>query len=282
MSEVTEATARPFIKWAGGKGKLVPQLKQFYPKGFRNYFEPFFGGGAVFFSIHTEGESYINDINDTLIDAYAHVRGDVEEVIVRLRKLDRQYKGLSDSERQAFYYRQREVFNATQSGIVKSILLIFLNKTCFNGLYRENSKGHFNVPFGRYTNPTICDEDNLRTVSKRLQTTHMSCGSYEDAVSGASKGDFVYLDPPYFPLNSTSSFTAYHEDGFTAENQEELRDLFVGLDKRGCCVMLSNSAAPFIEDLYKNYRQELVYAGRSINASGAKRGKIPELVVLNY
>lgn len=282
MLEIKETLARPFLKWAGGKGKIVPQLHQLYPAGFKNYFEPFFGGGAVFFSLQSNGQAYINDINDTLMGAYLHVRDHVDELVAALKKLESDYKTLSEHERQEFYYRQREAFNAMAPGVSKTVLLLFLNKTCFNGLYRENSKGEFNVPFGRYANPTICDEENLLAVSRMLQKTVITHGSYKEAVRFAQAGDFVYFDPPYQPLSGTSNFTAYHEDGFTSKDQAELRDLFVALDKRGCYVMLSNSTADVIKDLYRNYRQELVYAGRAINAKATSRGKIPELVVLNY
>lgn len=282
MLEVRQKTARPFMKWAGGKGKLLLQLQQYFPKQYNNYFEPFFGGGAVFFSLQHGGNSYINDINDTLMEAYIHVRDNVEAVIADLKGLEAQYKKFDELKRQEFYYQQRASFNTLDAGTPKTVLLIFLNKTCFNGLYRENSKGEFNVPFGRYTNPTICDEANLRAVSERLKSTLITSNPYKDAVKKAKKGDFVYFDPPYLPLNITSSFTSYHEDGFTAYDQEQLRELFVELDKRGCYVMLSNSSADFMKKLYKGYRQEFVQAGRSINAKGANRGKIPELVVLNY
>jgi DNA adenine methylase len=274
--------ARPFLKWAGGKGRLLPQLSQFYPEKFNNYYEPFFGGGAVFFSLSHTGKSHINDINDTLMDAYAHVRDNIDALITILKKIEAQYKKLNEADRKEYYLKKRTHFNTLKSGVENTAILIFLNKTCFNGLYRENRKGEFNVPFGRYANPTICDEQNLRQASKLLRECTITCGSYISALSSAKKGDFVYLDPPYFPLSKTSSFTDYHEDGFTADDQRELRDLFVDLDNRGCYVMLSNSAAPYIKELYGNYRQESVFANRNINAHAAGRGKIAEIVALNY
>jgi len=274
--------AKPFLKWAGGKGRLLPQLQPYFPARFNDYFEPFFGGGAVYFSLMPTHGSCINDINDTIMEACLHVKNDLEKLLPKLKTIEATYKRLSEAERQDFYYEQREAFNSAAIGITKTVLLMFLNKTCFNGLYRENSKGKFNVPFGRYANPTICDEANLRAASSALQHTSILTGSYADAVKHAGKGDFVYLDPPYYPLNTTSSFTAYHEAGFAAQDQQNLRDLFVDLDTRGCYVLLSNSTASFVRELYKDYRQEQIYAGRSINASSTKRGKIPELVVLNY
>jgi DNA adenine methylase len=282
MLEVREVTARPFLKWAGGKAKLVPQLEKLYPKNFNDYFEPFFGGGAVFFSMQLHANTHINDINDTLMDAYAHIRDEVELVIRKLKILESAYKQLSPEQRQLFFYEQRTKFNNSRSGTERTVLLIFLNKTCFNGLYRENSKGEFNVPFGKYTNPTICDAENLRAVAEKLQLTSITCTGYKKAVSTAKSGDFVYFDPPYAPLSETSSFTAYHEDGFNSKDQAELRNLFIELDKRGCHIMLSNSAAPLIKELYKNYRQIEVRAARNINAKAAGRGKITEIVVLNY
>jgi DNA adenine methylase len=282
MLEATEKAARPFMKWAGGKGKLLPQLQQYFPTDYNNYFEPFFGGGAVFFSLSHTGRSHINDINDTLMDAYIHLRDDIEKIIVGLQRIDHEYKSLDVNERKEFYLKQRLKFNSLEACIEKTILLIFLNKTCFNGLYRENSKGEFNVPFGQYANPTICDIGNLYAVSHRLKNAVITAGPYNDSLISAKKGDFVYFDPPYMPLNATSSFTSYHADGFTIHEQERLKEVFDELDKRGCYVMLSNSSADVMKELYKAYRQEFVEAGRSINASGTKRGKIPELVVLNY
>jgi DNA adenine methylase len=282
MLEVSNIAAKPFLKWAGGKARLIPQLEVHYPTSFNDYFEPFFGGGAVFFSLKVSLSSYINDINDTLMDAYVHIRDEIEIIIPKLAKLESTYKKLSLEQRQLFYYEQRSKFNSLKAGTQRTVLLIFLNKTCFNGLYRENNKGEFNVPFGKYTNPTICDAENLRAVSEKLKLTTITSVGYKEAVSKAKSGDFIYLDPPYEPLSTTSSFTAYHENGFTSKDQTDLRDLFIELDKRGCYVMLSNSTAPLIKELYKDYKQIEVQAARNINAKATGRGKITELVVLNY
>lgn len=282
MVEVKETVARPFLKWAGGKGRLITQLRQHFPSDFVNYFEPFLGGGAVFFNLPITGKVYLNDINTSLINSYVHVKDDVDNLITCLSVLEKKYKKLSEDDRQVFYYEQREKFNSLPKGIQKSVLLIFLNKTCFNGLYRENSKGMFNVPFGRFSNPTICDADNLRAASVLLKDTSLTSTPYSKVVKHAKRGDFVYLDPPYHPTNVSSSFTAYSKDGFTAQDQEELHDLFVELDRRGCFVMLSNSNTPLIRDLYRCFTQESISAARAINAQGAKRGKISELIVLNY
>lgn len=282
MLGIDVANAKPFVKWAGGKGRLLPQLEPLFPVQFNSYFEPFVGGGAVFFSLSPTGKAQINDINSDLINAYLHLKNNLEAVIKALRGIEKEYKSLTEEERQVYYYERRKEFNTEHLSLRKTVLLIFLNRTCFNGLYRENSRGEFNVPFGKHKNPNICNEQNLSAISRALKTTTITSTSYRDAVMAAKKGDFVYLDPPYHPLTTTSSFTSYHEDGFSAKDQEELRDLFVELDKRGCYVMLSNSTAPLITELYKDFRQEKVLASRAINAKSAGRGKINELVVLNY
>jgi DNA adenine methylase len=282
MDVLKSMPAKPFLKWAGGKGRLVPQLRQFYPQEFADYYEPFFGGGAVFFSLQVSGVAHINDINDDLMVAYTLIRDDVDTVVTQLKQLEKHYKLLDEQGRQNFFYEQRTLFNETTDSIEKTVLLIFLNRTCFNGLYRENKKGLFNVPFGRYTNPTICDESNLRAVAEYLRNTEISSVPFDQTVQTAKRGDFVYFDPPYVPLTVTSSFTSYHEVGFSLEDQERLRDLFVMLDKRGCYVMLSNSDTTLVRELYADYKQTRVLAGRAINSKAANRSKIPELVVRNY
>lgn len=282
MIEGRITTAKPFVKWAGGKGQLLAQLQQFLPHEFNNYYEPFVGGGALFFSLPVQGKAFINDINQNLVNAYLYLKKDLGKVLKALEHIESRYLSLDLEKRKLFYYDKRKEYNALDPGLEKTILLIFLNRTCFNGLYRENSKGEFNVPMGDQKNPRICDGTNLRAITERLQDTVITSQSFVDALSGAKSGDFVYFDPPYHPLNPTSSFTAYHQNGFTADDQKKLRDLFKELDNRGCYVMLSNSSADFMKDLYKDFRQETVYAGRNINARGTNRGKIPELVVLNY
>jgi len=273
---------KPFLKWVGGKGRLLDQLLPLFPKTFEAYYEPFFGGGAVFFEL-APVTGQINDINKALMSAYINVRDNVYELVASLKEIESEYLSLDEEDRQAYYYERREEYNNEQFNTIrKTTLLIFLNKTCFNGLYRENRKGNFNVPFGRYANPTICDEDNLRATSKVLKYVVVSTGSFEDAVAKAQAGDFVYFDPPYFPLNPTSSFTSYSIDDFLEDDQRKLKAIFDKLTKKGVKVALSNSDTPFIRELYKNYRQEKVMAGRAINSAGSKRGKISELVVMNY
>ncbi len=282
MNEQNTIKAKPFLKWVGGKGQLLTQLEKFFPKKYGSYFEPFIGGGAVFFSISPR-KSHLNDINQTLIQSYLNVRNNVEQLIVSLKKIENEFLSKNEEERKEFYYSIREKYNSLLSeDFEKSIYFLFLNKTSFNGIYRENSKGGFNVPMGKYKNPKIVDEDNLKAVSKMLANSNISSGSYIDAVKDAVAGDFVYFDPPYHPLSETSSFTSYSKDSFSKEDQIILRDLFIELDKKGVFVMLSNSSAPFIKEIYSGYSQIPVSASRMINSKADKRGKINEVVIVNY
>jgi DNA adenine methylase len=198
--------------------------------------------------------------------------------------MESQYKELASIEaQQLYYYEVRSRYNSfSNSDLEKSLLLIFLNKTCFNGLYRENSKGGFNVPFGKYANPTICNESNLRLVANKLKDANISCGSFETAITEATNGDFIYFDPPYYPINTTSSFTSYHADGFNEKHQVLLKEVFKSLSDKNCKVMLSNSDTPFINELYAEFNIHKVYAGRAINSVASKRGMITEVVVTNY
>ena len=274
---------KPFLKWVGGKGRVIAQLEQFFPDSYNNYFEPFVGGGAVYFHVNQD-KATINDINKSLIGAYVNVRDNLGSLLKKLKTLENKYYALDSESRKAMFYQIRDEYNSTKNSqsIKRSALLIFLNKTCFNGMYRENRSGGFNVPFGKYQNPNICDESNLRATSKYLQNTLILSGSYQDAVKNAKKGDFIYFDPPYHPLNPTSSFTSYSQDDFIEKDQVELKNLIDDLTKRGCKVMMSNSYSKFIINLYKDYKQYKIYVGRSINSNAAKRGKIAEIVVTNY
>jgi len=280
---VVIAQARPFLKWVGGKAKLVPELEKFYPKTFNEFYEPFVGGGAMFFSINP-AKSYINDMNEVLMNAYKHVRDDVDALIKELTLLHDYYWELPDNvAKKELFLEKRTLFNSLDNGsFEKTVLLIFLNKTCFNGLYRENSKGEFNVPFNNSERPPICDAINLRNVSNSLQNAKITHLSYEKAIKSAKKDDFVYLDPPYDPLNQTSRFTSYHASGFDRKDQEKLRDVFQELANKGCNVMLSNSNTPFINELYKAFKIHKISAARNINSIGTKRGKVTEIVVTNY
>jgi DNA adenine methylase len=278
-----KAITKPFLKWVGGKSKVLPQLRDFFPANFNVYFEPFVGGGAVFFGIVVT-KATINDINESLIGAYVNVRDNVDLLIKSLQTIQAAYYKLDPDLQKDMFYKFRDEYNQLQdkNALRKSSLLIFLNKTCFNGMYRENRSGGFNVPFGKHTHPTICDENSLRQVSSFLQKTKILSGSYNDALVSAKGGDFVYLDPPYYPLNKTSSFTSYSEGDFLEKEQIELKACFDALTKKGCKVMMSNSNTEFIRELYKEYRQESVMVARSINANGSGRSKISEIVVLNY
>lgn len=274
--------AKPFVKWVGGKTQLIPQLSKLLPKYYGTYFEPFLGGGAMFFNIKP-AKAQINDINKTLIHTYEQIKERPDKLITALCELENEYIELSHEERKDYFYARRTEFNeAMKPSLRKAALMIFLNKTCFNGMYRENSRGQFNVPFGDYKNPKICDSENIYAVSDLLKDVKPTSTSYKEAVKEAKSGDFIYFDPPYHPLSQTSSFTSYSIDSFSAKDQEELRDLFVELDKRGCKVMLSNSSSDYIKELYRDYTQKYVLAGRSINSKGSGRGKIKEIVVLNY
>lgn len=274
---------KPFLKWVGGKGRVIAQLKQYFPESFNNYFEPFVGGGAVFFYLNAK-HATINDINKSLMGVYVNIRDNVESLIKILTKYQKQFHSLDKEKQKVMFYEIRDKYNSTKDkeSLVKSALLMFLNKTCFNGMYRENKCGGFNVPFGKYSNPTICNADNLREVSQRLANVKILSKGYTEAISKAKSGDFVYLDPPYYPINPTSSFTSYSEGNFTEKDQIELKELFDTLTARGCKVMMSNSYTKFIKSLYKDYKQYKIYVGRSINATGSKRGKIAEIVVTNY
>lgn len=278
-------TPKPFLKWVGGKGRILDQLMPYFSEARKDegkYFEPFFGGGAAFFAL-APVSGQINDINKALMGAYQNVKTDVDSVIMELKTLEQEYLALNAEARQEYFYERRTEYNQENYDTIrKTALLIFLNKTCFNGVYRENKKGGFNVPHGRYANPTICDEDTLRTTSRALKYITISSGSFEDAVKNAVAGDFVYFDPPYYPLTPTSSFTSYSADNFLDDDQRHLKRVIDELTERGVKVAMSNSWTPFIIDLYKDYRQEKIMAGRSINSVGTKRGKVAEILVLNY
>lgn len=277
-----EINPKPFLKWVGGKGQLLEQFKSLFPKKYNKYYEPFVGGGAVFFYLKPES-GHINDINEVLINTYKIIKTKPHDLIELLRDLEDKFHKTKDENKKEFYYDIREKFNDIKKpNLQKSAYLIFLNKTCFNGMYRENSKGGFNVPFGQYKNPTILNESNILEVSKLLKHIEITNTSFEECLENAEKGDFIYFDPPYYPLNKTSSFTTYSKDNFLEKEQEKLASLFKKLDKKGCYVMLSNSNTEFIEKLYKGYNIKKIHANRMINSVSSKRGKILEIVVRNY
>lgn len=273
---------KPFVKWVGGKRQLLNQFKlrnlyppeAFDPKTGR-YFEPFVGGGAVFFDLLPK-KATLSDMNYELVTTYNVIKSDVENLIKSLMK--------HKYEKEYFLkIRAQKVEKLTPLQIASRF--IFLNRTCFNGMYRVNSKGEFNVPFGKYNNPLICDAENLRKVSNALNGITILHEDYKNVLKKARKGDFVYFDPPYYPVSRTASFTAYTKDAFLEKEQKELRDVFAELSKRGCFVMLSNSDTPFINKIYsevKGVRISKIYANRAINSNASKRGKITEVLVTNY
>jgi DNA adenine methylase len=272
--------AYPFLKWVGGKGQLLKDFERYFPDKFNNFIEPFVGGGAVFFYLYTNGflsekKSILIDSNKELINAYKMIK-DENKLKVIIKALS---NGKYLNKEETFYKIRNE---EPKSEIERAARIIYLNKTCFNGLFRVNSKGKFNVPFGRYTNPMICDSDNLKAVNRALENAELINGDFTAVLDYTEKNDFVYFDPPYQPISKTSSFTGYTKNSFNEKDQERLADVYKKLDRRGCKLMLSNSDADFIHDLYKGYRIEVVKAKRMINCKAAKRGAINELVILNY
>lgn len=276
-------SAKPFLKWVGGKAKLVPAIKSLMPEDHGAYYEPFVGGGALFFSVKPKS-AHINDINSALIGAYSNVKARAPDLIECLKQMQLEYESYDAEGRKAFYYEARDEYNSIKDplSLRKSCLLIFLNKTCYNGMYRENSKGGFNVPFGNYKRPVICDSGTIMAAHRALKEATVTNSSFEEAVVSARQGDFVYFDPPYYPLTKTSNFTSYSELGFEEKDQIKLKKVFDDLTKRGCYVMLSNSSTDFIKELYGEYRKEIVLANRAINSDSKGRGKIEELIILNY
>ncbi len=283
VSIVLDVKARPWCKMAGGKTKLLPELLRRMPKKFGTYYEPFVGGGALFFELRatfgTKRRYVLGDTNQNLVIAYREIRDRPHDLIRRLR-------GMKNNEK--FFYAVRAIdlealHDATPGrDSARAARLIYLNKTCFNGLHRVNRAGKFNVPFGYYANPPICDEQNLLACSRALKKVALFNQTFDATAADASKGDFVYFDPPYLPLSSTSNFTAYDSAGFGWSHHIALHDTARALKKRGVHVMISNSANKRIIELYRStgdFKVETIQAARSINAQGGGRGKIAELVI---
>jgi DNA adenine methylase len=265
------------VKWAGGKKQLLEQFEPFFPKSIEKYIEPFVGGGAVAFYIikkYNPKEVIISDINEELINAYNIIKNNVEELIPLLQK----YKEVHNKEK---YYETRAINPTELSDLDRAARFIYLNKTCFNGLYRVNLSGGFNVPMGKYVNPAICAEENLREISKLMKNVTAKVMSFEGTLNLAKEGDFIYCDPPYDPLKK-DSFTTYTKGKFLENEQRQLAKVFEELHKKKCKVMLSNSDTNFIKDLYSNYEISFVKARRMINSNAANRGKINEVVITNY
>ena len=294
---------KPFLKWAGGKGQLLSQLDQHLPKGINGidftYLEPFVGGGAMLFHILQQfpniKKAVINDINSYLITAYRVIKNNPDELIKRLSELENQYYSTGDNEAQkSFFLHVRETFNKVEmDDIDRTKYLIFLNRTCFNGLYRVNSKGKFNVPFGRYLHPTICNAETIKADSELLNRVELVIlnGDFEQTIDHLSDGfNLFYFDPPYRPLNATSSFNSYSKEDFNDEEQIRLRDFCVKLSEYpNVKWMLSNADCSaknpddtFFEEIYRGFNINRVYASRAINANPSKRGKLTELLITNY
>ena len=267
-----------FVKWAGGKRQLLKQFKPLFPEKVNTYIEPFVGGGAVLFYIiknHKPRKIIISDINEELINTYEVIKSDVDSLIKELKKLKKRHNKRT-------YKKIRSEDPNLLSPLTRASRFIYLNKTCFNGLYRVNSKNEFNVPMGRYKNPSIVMEESLRDVSKLLKKVQIKEKNFEECVKWAKKGNFIYLDPPYHPLKGSKSFTTYTKGNFLENEQKKLKEVFDKLDKKGCKVMLSNSNTKFIKELYKDYNIKFVKATRMINSDSTKRGKIKEVVITNY
>ncbi len=275
---MADLVPRPFLKWAGGKTQLADALLERMPACFNTYHEPFVGSGAVFFRLYREGRirrAILSDVNAELIDTYLAIRDHVNEVIELLAEFPHN---------KDFYYEIRAKDPAIMSLPERAARMIYLNKTGYNGLYRVNRQGKFNVPFGRYKSPKYYDRENLIAVSHALQEIEILCESFETVVVRAKAGDWVYFDPPYVPLSQTAHFTSYNANGFGIREQELLRDVCVELSRNKVYVMLSNSNTPIVRSLYESsyFMIDEVLANRAINSNGARRGRITELVITNY
>lgn len=294
-------TVKPFVKWAGGKNSLIPQITKYYPFELKNgfierYIEPFVGGGAVLIDIlqkYEIKEAYAFDINIDLINCYNVIKNNVEELINELDKKEKNFIALNDEERQNYFYDIRAEYNSYKLNdkldVKRASEFIFLNRTCFNGLYRVNKDGKFNVPCGKYKNPTICDSNNLRNLSELIKNVIFEYGDYRKSEKYVNNNTFVYFDPPYRPLSATSGFTSYTKEDFNDDNQKELANYFYKLDLKNAKLMLSNSNPKnvnkddnFFENIYKGFAINEVSAKRMINSNAKGRGEISELLITNY
>lgn len=283
MSAHNSPIATPFLKWAGGKSQLLAQYEPFFPREpLRGYFEPFVGSGAVFFHLRGRGlfsSYYLSETNEELLNCYRAVRDHVDDLIALLREHQARHS-------RDYYYTIRNLDRNSAwlhaSSVERAARLIYLNKTCYNGLWRVNRQGHFNVPMGRYKKPEIVNEARLRAASRALQGVHLAVEDFEQVIRRAGRGDFVYLDPPYIPLSETANFTSYTREEFSEYEHRKLALVFAELDRKGCRVMLSNSDTPLTRELYRHFRIETVSARRAINSASTRRGAVPEVVVLNY
>ena len=290
--------AKPFIKWVGGKTQLIAEVERLLPKDFSEqkeltYIEPFVGGGAVLFWILKKypniTKAVINDINSDLTTAYKTIRNNSYELIEVLREIQAEYLPLNEENRKEYYLGKRSRFNTKNlESIENTALFIFLNRTCFNGLYRVNSKGLFNVPFGRYANPKICDEQTILADSELLQNVEILTGDFSETIKHTGINNFFYFDPPYKPLSETSSFNSYAKEDFDDKEQIRLGEFCKQIDSLGHSFILSNSDVKgknpndnFFDDLYKQFKIQRVFATRMVNANAEKRGKLTELLITN-
>lgn len=276
-------TPKPFVKWAGGKRQLIPILNDNLPKSMGTYYEPFLGGGALLFHILSERNGQkcgVSDLNSDLVLTYTTIRDKANDLIHSLKNHSKNYQKDSKS----YYYAIRE--SNPRSAVEKTSRLLFLNRTCFNGLYRVNSKGKFNVPLGKYTNPNIVNEENIRSVSHVLQSSKVSikCRDFESVLNDAKKGDLVYFDPPYQPVSDTANFTSYTHKSFTITDLKRLANLCLDLDSKGCKVLLSNSDSQEVAEMFtdKQWKIKKIEANRSINSNSKKRTGHFELLIKNY
>ena len=286
---------KPFIKWAGGKSQLLGEIRKTYPAEINRYCEPFVGGGAVLFDILANfrpEEVLINDINPELVNAYIQIRDNAESVISMLAEMQENFRNMDNHDRKEYYCEKRdrfnELINKSETSVEKAALFIFLNKTCFNGLYRVNSKGLYNVPMGSYKKPLICDTDNIRLISGLLKCVEIQCGDYSKCADFIDKSTFVYIDPPYRPLSETSSFTSYAKEEFGDEQQIQLCRFMEQISDRGAKVVASNSDPKntdendnFFDEIYKMFKIKRVSAKRMINSDSKGRGTVSELLIYN-
>jgi len=291
-------TVKPFVKWAGGKSQLLNDIRAKYPEKIDKYCEPFVGGGAVLLDLLANchpNEILINDINGELVNTYAQIKNNVDELIKMLSEMQESFWSKNDDDRKSMYTSKRDRFNDIKVNgddkinLEKAALFIFLNKTCFNGLYRVNRKGLFNVPIGSYKKPPICDAENLRYISKLLQNVQIKCGDYSECEDFIDENTFVYIDPPYRPLTATASFTSYSENEFGDKEQIELGKFVDKISAKGAKVVVSNSDPKnsdendcFFDDLYSKYTVKRVSAKRMINSKASGRGNISELLICNW
>ena len=287
---------KPFLKWVGGKTQLLNVIREKYPQKIEEYCEPFVGGGAVLFDVlnnYNPKKVLMNDLNQELINTYIQVRDNVNNIINSLLEIQVSYWNMNNEEQKSFYYKKRNEFNEyiekKKYSVEMAVLFLFLSRTCFNGLHRVNKDGKFNVPIGSYKKPIICDVENLRKVSELLKKVTITCGDYKDCINFINNKTFVYIDPPYRPLNRTSSFTSYSNIEFCDEQQIELLEFVKKISNLGAKVLISNSDPKntntddnFFDDLYKSFIINRVSASRMINSDAKKRNKINELLISNY